>query len=157
MLVPFVAVRALDVTDIALRQTTGEQTLPSEIGCKRIVKTIEFFGRLRFLIDFKCLRRLRLHAERKFQGFDARFELRIVLAHLGVTTVDVLDHVQLKALVILLQPLTQEILDGLVPNIVDLESSVSDCGALVSPGKKRGTPILGPTVGERGFDRDEPG
>ena len=116
MLVPFVAVRALDVTDIALGQTPGQQTLPAEIGCQRIVETIELLRRFGFLFDFERFRRLRLHAERQFEGFDARFELRIVLAHLGVTAVDVLDHVQLVALLLRLQPLTQEILDGLVPN-----------------------------------------
>src|SRR3954447_23286569 len=148
---------ALDVSHVALGKPPREQALPPEIRRLRIVQSVEFFGCVRFLIYLECFGRLRLHAERKLQSLDTRFELRVVFPHLGMTPVNVLAHIQLKPLVVFLQALTQEIFDWLATNVVDLQSGMSNCRALISSGQESRAPVLSATMGECGLNGYEPG
>src|SRR5438477_3933490 len=100
MLIPLVAMRALNVADTILRQPAREQTLPSKIARGFFVQPVQFLGRFRFLFDLKNCRSLGLHPESQLERLNTSFELRILLAHLGMLSIDVLQHVELVALLL---------------------------------------------------------
>jgi len=55
VLIPFVAVRALDEADIRLGKTAGEEALPTEIGGLGIVEAVELLGGLGFNLYIEYL------------------------------------------------------------------------------------------------------
>ena len=107
VLVPLIAMGALDVADVALGQPPRQQTLPAEIARDLLVQTVEFLGLLGLTLHLECLRGLRLHAEGKLEGLDARFQVGVAVANFGMAPVDALQHVQIISLLVGVQLLLQ--------------------------------------------------
>src|SRR5256885_14654603 len=98
VLIPLVAVRALDITDAPLGEPPGQQALPPEVTRHVPVETVELLCFLGFFLHLKGLRRLSLHAERKLEGLNACFQVGVALADLGVAAIDALQPIELEPL-----------------------------------------------------------
>ena len=66
--------------------------------------------------------------------------------------VDVLQHVEFETLLLRREAFAQQVLDGLLGDILGLHAGVADGRTLVGAGQKRGGPILGAAVGQGGLD-----
>ena len=149
------AVRTLNEANAALNETPGEQALPAEVARQRIVESVELLRGFGFPLDFERFGSFGLHAEGKFKGLNAGFQMRVVPALLLVEAVDRAEHIELIALLLSGQPFVGEIGDGLGLDIFDIHEGVADRSALVGAGKKATTPVLPTAVPKGRFDRDE--
>src|SRR5437016_3280355 len=71
--------------------------------------------------------------------------------------VEILQHVELIALLFGREFLIEQIFDGLALDVVDIQAGVADGRALERSGEKRRAPVLGAAVRKCGFDSDESG
>ena len=133
VLVPLVAVRTLDEPDIALRKPARQQTLPAEIASLVAIEPVQFSRDLGFLFDFECFRSLCLHSKCQLEGLNPGLKLRIAFSPQKVAAVHLLHHIQLVALVFGTELLADQVLDGFLLNVVDLETCVPYGRSLVSP------------------------
>ena len=86
----------LDETDAALDEATGAEELGAEVGL-----AVHLAGLLRLLGDIEGVGGRSLHAEGELEGFDAGFELLVLLDGLHVALVELADEVELLALRVL--------------------------------------------------------
>ena len=131
VLVPLIAVGALDVADVALGQPPRQQALPAEVARDLLVETVQLLGLLGFLLHLERFRGLRLHAEGQLEGLNARFQVGVAMANLGVAPVDALQHVQLITLLVGVELLLQQVFDRLALDVLHFEACVADGGALI--------------------------
>ena len=130
----------LDEPHAALEQPPGDQELPGRACRGRTARGSACGSRL----DVEGVGRLGLHPVGQLERLDARLELRVVLAAVGVPLVEPSHQVELPALLVGSRGVVADVLDQLV----DVGVLGVDVGPLVGAGQEAPTASSAwPTIG----------
>ncbi len=124
----------LDEADAAFEQAAGNEHLAALGGV-----AVKFLDVLRLAAEIEGVGGGGLHFEGDFVGFDAGFELGVLLEILGVQFVELLDQIQLPALFGFGNIGAADVFD----HLVHAAGGGVDIGALVNAGQEGRAPILG--------------
>ncbi len=152
VLVPLVAVRALDEAHAGFGEAAREQALPAEVVGGVGSDAVEIEGRLRFAREVHHAGCLELHAEGELEGCKARLEGRIGLASGQVLAVEIAQEIELGTLRRAVERLVLQVSDR---RPLGGHAGVADRRALKGGRQEGRRPVVHAAVAERRADRDE--
>lgn len=128
------AVPDLDEAHAFLEQAPGDEHLAAEWRL-----AVEIAGFLGFFGDVERIGRFHLHLIGKLVGLEARFELSVLLEVLGVNLIELVQEIELAALLRERDVFALDVLD----EFFDLRAGGVDGCSLESAGKKCRTEVVG--------------
>ena len=138
----------------ALDQPPGDQALPGEVRALRIVEAVERLRRPRFAFEVEAFGGRHLHAIGQLETFDPGGQLRLVRRLLEVPLVELLEEVELRALLAVGDALRRI-------QVVDRRALRLEHGPLVDARQKARAPVrrvpLGQAAAQRVVHDDEAG